>query len=312
MRDGTPRRRITRRRVLAGAGAVAASGVAGGAYATGIEPFRLAVTSYGIRPRAPWPAGLRLRIAALADIHASEPWMSPTRIAGIVAATNALEPDLVVLLGDYVAGLNVVTRYVPAAEWAPVLGGLRAPLGVHAVLGNHDWWEDRTAQARGRGPTIAGEALAKAGIRVLSNEAVALPVPGGPVWLAGLEDQLALLPGRRRHGHPRIGLDDLAATLAPVPDGAPVILLAHEPDIFPEVPARVALTLSGHTHGGQVRLFGQSPMVPSRYRNRYAYGHIREHTDLVVSGGLGLSIAPVRFGVPPEIVVVTLGAEASA
>src|SRR5688500_7611690 len=95
-------------------------------------------------------------------------------------------------------------------------------------------------------------------------------------WLAGLGDQLALLPGarweRRRFG----GVDDLAGTLARVTDNAPVILLAHEPDIFPRVPERVALTLSGHTHGGQVRLLGYSPMIPSRFGNRYAYGHIVE------------------------------------
>jgi hypothetical protein len=102
-----------------------------------------------------------------------------------------------------------------------------------------------------------------------------------------------------------------------VTDNAPVILLAHEPDIFPRVPGRVALTLSGHTHGGQVRLFGYSPVVPSRYGNRYAYGHVTEaraHSParprhLVVSGGLGCSIMPVRVGVPPEITVVTLGAD---
>ena len=94
-------------------------------------------------------------------------------------------------------------------------------------------------------------------------------------------------------------------------DDAPVILMAHEPDIFPEVPARVALTVSGHTHGGQVRLFGWSPIVPSAYGNRYAYGHVVEDDrSLVVSGGLGCSILPVRFGVPPEIVIVELGAKA--
>jgi predicted MPP superfamily phosphohydrolase len=123
-------------------------------------------------------------------------------------------------------------------------------------------------------------------------------------WLAGLEDQLALL--RKDKGI--VGLDDLPATLAQVTDGAPVILLAHEPDIFPKVPARVALTLSGHTHGGQFRLFGWSPVVPSRYGNRYAYGHVHEKgRSLVVSGGIGCSILPVRFGVPPEITLVELG-----
>lgn len=91
-------------------------------------------------------------------------------------------------------------------------------------------------------------------------------------------------------------------------DDAPLILMAHEPDVFPRVPSRVSLTLSGHTHGGQVRLFGYSPMVPSAYGNRYAYGHVVEDgRHLCVSGGLGCSIAPIRFGSPPEIMVVELG-----
>ncbi|TNC13721.1 metallophosphoesterase [Methylobacterium terricola] len=310
--EGRGYRLFTRRRVLQGAGAVALSGLSTGAYATGIEPFRQVVTRYAIKPNpaAPWPGGLTLRIAVLTDIHACEPWMSAERIAGIVAATNALGADLVVLVGDFVAGQRYVTRIVPAAEWAAVLRRLTAPLGVYAVLGNHDWWSDAEAQRRGAGPTISGAALTQNGIRVLSNEAVPLATRAGPVWLAGLEDQLAL-QGRRRRGQ-RVGLDDLPATLAAVPDGAPMILLAHEPDIFARVPARVALTLSGHTHGGQVRLFGWSPVVPSRYPGRYVYGHVREASDLVISGGLGLSVAPIRLGVPPEIVVVDLGAEAAA
>ncbi|AWN50758.1 metallophosphoesterase [Methylobacterium sp. 17Sr1-1] len=312
--EGRGYRLFTRRRVLQGAGAVALSGVSTGAYATGIEPFRQVATRYAIQPNpaAPWPAGLRLRIAALTDIHACDPWMSLERIAGIVAATNALQADLVVLVGDFMVGQRYVTRVIPAVEWAPVLAGLTAPLGVYAVLGNHDWWEDPEALRRGAGPTAAGTALTQVGIRVLSNEAVPLATRAGPVWLAGLEDQLALLPARRRTGRGRVGLHDLPATLAAVPDGAPMILLAHEPDIFAEVPARVALTLSGHTHGGQVRLFGWSPVVNSRYPGRYVYGHVREASDLVISGGLGLSVAPIRLGVPPEIVVVELGTGAVA
>ncbi|MEH3119022.1 MAG: metallophosphoesterase [Methylorubrum populi] len=265
------------------------------------------MTRYRLEPLGPWPAGLRLRIVAIADIHACEPWMSAARIEGIVAAANALQGDVIVLLGDYVAGMRAVTRYVDAAEWAPVLAKLAAPLGTYAILGNHDWWEDKSAQARGAGPTIAGEALRRSGIRVLENDALPLSVKGHAVWLAGLGDQLAFLPSRKRHGHPRTGADDLPGTLAKIPDGAPAILLAHEPDIFPQVPPRIALTLSGHTHGGQVRLFGRSPVVPSRYGNRFAYGHVREQADLIVSGGLGTSIAPVRLGVPPEIVVADLG-----
>ena len=103
----------------------------------------------------------------------------------------------------------------------------------------------------------------------------------------------------------------MSGTLARATDDAPAILLAHEPDIFPEVPDRIALTLSGHTHGGQVRLFGHSPMVPSRYGNRFAYGNVVENgRQLIVSGGLGTSILPVRFGVPPEILLVTIGSTA--
>lgn len=121
-------------------------------------------------------------------------------------------------------------------------------------------------------------------------------------------DQLALRPGKAWGRKNFAGLDDLPGTLVKISDDAPVILLAHEPDIFPDVPKRVALTLSGHTHGGQVRLFGYSPVVPSRYGNRYAYGHVVEdERNLIVSGGLGFSIAPIRFGVRPEILSIDLG-----
>ena len=105
------------------------------------------------------------------------------------------------------------------------------------------------------------------------------------------------------------GVDDLKATLALVSDDAPIVLMAHEPDIFPEVPDRVALTVSGHTHGGQVRVLGYAPIVPSRYGGRYVYGHIVEgQRNLIVSGGLGCSGIPVRFGSPPEIVTIELAA----
>ena len=108
----------------------------------------------------------------------------------------------------------------------------------------------------------------------------------------------------------RIGVDDLGATLAKVTDDAPVVLLAHEPDVTRHVPSRVALQLSGHTHGGQVRLFGWSPVSPSG--PLLTYGHIRMNCDVVVSGGLGCSIMPFRLGVPPEIVLVSLGGQGPA
>lgn len=299
---------LTRRRFLKALGGFGATGVSTAAYGFGIEPERLRVTRYNLTPPQ-WPSDFRLRIAVIADLHACDPWMSLKRIADIVARTNALRPDITVLLGDYVVSHRHVTRTIPANEWAPVLGGLKAPLGVHAVLGNHDWWDDRTVQRQGKGHPVARQALEAAGIPVYENDARRLTKAGRPFWLAGLGDQLAYLPARRFRPVPRIGVDDLGATLAKVTDSAPLILLAHEPDIAARVPSRVALQLSGHTHGGQVRLLGWSPVSPSG--RELAYGHIRRNCDVIVSGGLGCSIMPFRLGVPPEIVLVTLGGAAA-
>ena len=307
---------ISKRAFLKGAAAFLASGAALGGYAFGIEPMRTVVTRYNVMPVG-WPANLRLKIAILSDIHACEPWMTAARVRRIADQCNGLGADIILLLGDYVAGHHWVTNWVHSDDWSKALSGLRAPLGVHAILGNHDWWEDKTAQRAGRGPIFARAALERHGIRVYENDVLRLVKGDQSFWLAGLGDQIALLPGQK-YGRLRLqGVDDLPATLAKITDAAPVILMAHEPDIFPRVPSRVGLTLSGHTHGGQVRMFGYSPIVPSRYRNRYAYGHIVETggpgdksapRHLVVSGGLGGSIMPVRFGVPPEIVEIEVGA----
>ncbi len=298
---------ISRRRFLQWLLSLGVVGAATSAYAVVVEPLlRQRVTRYDLKLRR-WPDDLPLTIAAIADVHACKPWMDVARIHSIVRQTNALKPDLIVLLGDYVAGLrNYRTGEVHSNEWSKALAGLKAPLGVHAILGNHEWWDDRAAQANGHGPTIARGALERAGIPVYENDAVRLTKSGRTFWLAGLGDQLAFWPTRRRYPARRTGVDDLGGTLRKVPDGDPIILLAHEPDIMPRVPERVSLVMSGHTHGGQVRLFGWSPVVPSRYGNRYAYGHVREQCDLIVSGGLGCSMIPVRFGMPPEIVLVSI------
>ena len=299
---------LSRRRFLSFSGGLAATGFSTATYGVGIEPLRLGVTDYHVRPRN-WPVGLDLKIAAIADIHACDPWMSLAHIETIVARTNALRPDLIVLLGDYVAGHRHHIGRIDAAAWAPVLGGLKAPLGVHAILGNHDYWDDRTVQRNGRGVPVAQQALEAAGIPVYENEVVRLTKDGQAFWLAGLGDQLAYVPARRFRSVPRIGVDDLAGTLRKVTDRAPVILMAHEPDIALRVPSRVSLQLSGHTHGGQVRLLGWSPAVPPRNGVNLAYGHIRTQCDVIVSGGLGCSLMPVRIGMPPEIVQVTVGGE---
>ncbi|MEM7499524.1 MAG: metallophosphoesterase [Pseudomonadota bacterium] len=268
----------------------------GGAYAGWIEPaLSLHIARWRLAPMG-WAGGPPLRIVALADPHCAEPWMPLSRLAAVVAVANRLRPDLVVLLGDYRASHRFVAGDVPLAGIAACLVRLRAPLGVHAILGNHDWVDDPAAMRRGGGPTETHRAFAAAGLPLLQNAAVRLTWRGQPFWLAGLGDQIAFG-----------GMDDLDATMRALGDGAPALLLAHEPDIFARVPDRFALTLAGHTHGGQVAILGHRPVVPSAYGERYAWGHVREGgRDLVVSGGLGCSILPVRLGVPPEITLIEL------
>jgi uncharacterized protein len=186
---------------------------------------------------------------------------------------------------------------------------LKAPQGVHAVLGNHDWWADGETQRTFKGPPRIRTAMETAGLRVYENDAVRLTKNGQPFWIAGLGDQWAFYRRRdrlRRFGY--LGVDDLPATMAKITGDAPVILMAHEPDIFSEVSPRVSLQLSGHTHGGQVQFFGYAPLVPSRFGQRYVYGHVvQDNRHLVVSGGIGMSTFPIRFGRPPEVVLIDLG-----
>ena len=163
---------------------------------------------------------------------------------------------------------------------------LRAQFGVYAVLGNHDWWYN-AARVKA--------SLENVRLTVLENDVAALSINGQKLWLTGLSDEWA-------------GKPDLSGTLAKVTDQAPVIVLTHNPDLFPRLPANIALTLAGHTHGGQCAfpLIGR-PIVPSKFGQRYAAGYlIEEQKPLFVTSGLGTSILPVRFGVPPEIAFLKL------
>ncbi|HWV55608.1 metallophosphoesterase [Pseudorhodoplanes sp.] len=281
--------------ILGGLGVAALTGPAFAGYAGVEAASMLDITRYKLKPRN-WPAGQRLSISVIADLHAGGPNMGVERIREIVDASNALRPDIVLLLGDFVATHRFVTELVPPQVWSAELKRLNAPLGVHAILGNHDWWYLQSEIRL---------ALARANIPLMENDAVLLGEPGSRFWLAGLGDQLALPLGR---GHFR-GADDLPATMAKITTDDPVVLMVHEPDIFTKVPDRVSITLAGHTHGGQMRLPLVWPaFVPSQYGARFAYGHIVEGgRDLIVSGGLGTSILPMRIGVPPEIVHVELG-----
>ncbi len=306
---------ISKRNLIKGLGAFVAGGVGLGTYAFGIEPRRLSITRYMVSPPN-WPAGLKLKLAVIADLHASEPWMPLSRIAEIVATTNALDADAILLLGDYTSEPRMIHAPVPDQDWAAALGRLSAPLGVHAVLGNHDWWNDRQAQKSFSGPAKCRAPMEDAGLKVYENDVLRLEKDGRAFWIAGLGDQWAFYRNRDRLRDRRNderfgnrGVDDMPGMLAKITDDAPVIMMAHEPDVFPRVSSRVSLTLSGHTHGGQVQFFGYAPVVPSRYGSRFLYGHIVEDDrHLIVSGGLGCSGFPVRFGRPPEVLLVDVGA----
>jgi uncharacterized protein len=255
-------------------------------WAVVIEPGRLVVKEVDL-PLASWPRDMPpLRIAVVSDLHTGAPHVDPAKLDRIVSLVNGRRPDVVVLLGDFVVHGVIGGRRVEPEVTAARLQPLRAPLGVFAVLGNHDWWYD--------GPRVA-RALRTAGIVVLDDESARLQHGGHPLWLVGLADFGTRTP-------------DPARTTSSVPPADPLIVLTHNPDVFPLVPARVVITVAGHTHGGQVYLplIGR-PIVPSRYGQRYAIGLIEEGgRHLFVTSGIATSIIPVRFLVPPEIVLLVL------
>jgi uncharacterized protein len=295
---------ISRRQFLKTPAVAASFGLGG--YSVAIEPnYFLNVTRYVVTP-AGWPPGFTLKIAALADLHASEPWMPAERIARIADATNALKPDLIALLGDFSGG-TVLAAPVAPKIWGAALSRLKAPLGVHAVLGNHDWDHGPLPQDPADDAEGVRNALRGAGAFVHENDVIRLAKDGAPFWLLGLGDQIS---GVEAANGDWISHDDLPATLAKIGDDAPAILLAHEPMIFDSVPRRVALTLCGHTHGGQVYppLIGEA-VATRQFGKNHFYGHVVEdERHMIVSAGLGVSKLPLRLMRPPEIVEVTIGA----
>ncbi len=251
-----------------------------------LEPSSLGVRRHVIQvPEWRAPNGA-LRIALLGDFHVGSPFNDLVKLREIVEVTNRQRPDLILLAGDYVIQGVFGGTPVSPEEIASVLGGLQAPAGVYAVLGNHDYWW---------GAEAVRMSLQDSGIPVLEDEAVHVRGQGFDFWLVGISDWWE-------------GKHDIARALARIPGGEVAIAFTHNPDVFPEIPRRVALTLAAHTHGGQVclPLIG-SPIVPSVYGQRFAAGIIEEGgRHLFVTPGLGTSIFPVRFGVPPEISIVEL------
>ena len=225
-------------------------------YAFWIEPNRLVVHQAQINLPS-WPAALRgLRIAVISDIHAGAPHISQNKLRQLVEFTNAQQPDLILLAGDFVIQRVMGGKFMEPETIAAELRHLNARLGTFATLGNHDWWYNA--------PRVK-VALEEASIRVLDNQAVKVDQDSFPFWLVGFADEW--------EGNPNI-----IETLKQVTDDSPVIAFTHNPDLFPIIPNQVALTIAGHTHGGQVAipLIGR-PIVPSKYKQRYAAGHIVEN-----------------------------------
>ena len=222
-------------------------------------------------------------ILFLSDIHAG-PFLSPAGLAGAFTRLGTLSADVVIHGGDLAT--SNVRELLPHRA---AIAGLTAPLGAFAVFGNHDHYTGDVAGV--------SRFLESCGVRVLNNDAAALSRGGAHIALAGIDDW-------------NIGRPDIEKAIAKaraIAPAAPVVLISHNPDAFPEAATRgVALTLSGHTHGGQVRIPGRPVLVRmSRYRldeGRFEHGG----AHLVVGRGLGVSGIPLRIACPPEAVLVTL------
>ena len=234
---------------------------------------------------AGWPRGAPpIRALLISDIHVAGPDMPPARLARIVWQIEALNPDIVLIAGDFVSDKRTATQTYSFARAVEPFERLRPRLGIFAVLGNHDHWRDAVEARR---------ALEAVGMRVLDNEAAR----AGPLAIGGLDDAFT-------------DRADVAATVRAMQRlGGARLLLSHSPDPFPAMPDEVGLILAGHTHCGQIRL----PLIGavstmSEHGERYACGRVDEGgRTLIVTAGLGTSILPLRLGARPDMWMVTLG-----
>lgn len=227
-------------------------------------------------------ADQEIRIAFLTDTHAAEPGSSSKRITSIVEQINSEKPDLVLLGGDFVSTKQLSWNKPGFEEAIAPFSKFDAPMGVYAVMGNHDHWKNAEQGRR---------ALKRAKVTVLDNDAVQI----GPIALGGVDDAFT------HHAN-------TAGTIMKMNrlSGAKV-LLSHSPDVVPEVPDTVGLILAGHTHCGQVSLPFIGPLVTmSKYGQKYACGIIKENgKTIITSAGTGTSLLPLRFGAPPDIWIIT-------
>lgn len=271
-------------------GSILKVGIAGaigsGCYGFFVEPNWLRIKQYTLKSPKWSPQHKPLKIVAIADLHVGCPSVTLATVDKIVDHANSLNPDIILILGDFLIKGVLFGRHVPPAPIGERLAALKAPLGVYSVLGNHDWWED------GEG---MWKALENEGIKVLENDAVHVKRDGGDFWIAGLADDTTREP-------------DFQKTMKKITTNDPVILMTHDPATFMETDERPVVTLAGHTHGGQVAApFFGAIIVPGRAPLKYAYGHIvEEGRDLIVSCGIGTSGLPVRFNRRPELIDLTI------
>jgi predicted MPP superfamily phosphohydrolase len=225
----------------------------------------------------------RYRVVQLSDVHCG-PWTPASRVSAWVQRINGLRPDLVAVTGDLITTGN---QYVSGVTEA--LGGLRARDGVYACMGNHDYFTDGEAFA---------SALGGAGLTVLRNRGLAIERNGSRIYVAGVDDTWS-------------NRADVPAALDERPHDVPTVLLAHDPLLFLEAASRgVELTLSGHTHGGQIAVPGLARRLNlARLLTPFTVGLYRlGRSTLYVSRGAGTTGPPIRLGAPSEIAVLTLRA----
>ena len=291
VRRGTTARVRLLRGPVAVVSLVAGAAFVAAAWATLIDPRRTVVRQRTLRLPG-WPADLDgLRLALVGDLHAGAAHVDAERVERLAAAIARRRPDAVLFAGDLMDDESVGADRLRPATIAAALAGAGAPR--FAVLGNHD----RTFGAR-----TVRRALIGAGFSVLENASEPVDARGRRAWIAGVADDDSATPRPD-------------AALAGVPDGEPVVVLTHSPDVFPRIPERVALTVAGHTHGGQVAVPGplRARVIPSRFGDRYARGHIVEAgRHLFVTSGVGTSRWPIRFGIPSEVVLLKLRARRGA
>jgi hypothetical protein len=270
-------------------GATAFVAVALFIWASFIEPNRLVVNEVAIKlPNFPKQLD-GFKVVAIADIHGGSNSVDEEKLRYLVGLTNQQQPDLIVLLGDFVSQqyFNRAKLKMDSDVVAKNINGLKAKYGVYAALGNHDWWNN--------GAKIRQELEAN-GMKVIENDVSPIEVNGQTIWILGIPDFLTRQP------------IVLQMAMSGINKPGTIIAITHNPDIFPEVPSNISLTIAAHTHGGQVNIpFIGSPIVPSKYGQRYVAGHVVEKgRHLFVTTGVGTSILPLRFRVPPEIAVLTL------